>query len=95
MAYEIEVRGWAEWDDTGPIPGSGAYHNVGDDDSIRDIFDREDRDPGDVEGLWVRAYDPETGAEHYYWLWTYYGLEWDEWDDLIDGSMEMHGFSLA
>lgn len=91
MAYEVEVRGWAEWDDDGPIPGSSAFHEVPDEESIRDVMD----DPREVEGLWLRAYDPDTGAEHYYWLWTYYGLDWDEWDNLIDGSMEMHGYVLA
>lgn len=91
MAYEIEVRGWAEWDDSGPIPGSGAFHEVPDYESIRDVVD----DPGAIEGLWLRAYDPDTGQETYWWLWTYYGLEWDEWDDLIDGSVEMYGIALA
>lgn len=91
MAYDIEVRGWTEWDDDGPIPGSGAFHEVPDDESIRDVLD----DSGKAEGLWLRAYDPDTGAEHYWWLWTYYSLQWDEWDDLIDGAADMHGFALA
>jgi hypothetical protein len=91
VAYELEVRGWAEWDDDGPIPGSGAFHDVPDDTAIREIVD----DPGSIEGLWMRAFDPETGEEHYWWIWTYYSLNWDEWDNLIDGSAEMYNYVMA
>lgn len=87
----IEVRGWAEWDDSGPIPGSGAFNYVPDGESIRDVLS----DPGEAEGLWLRAFDPDTGAEKFYWLWTYFSLTWDEWDDLIDGSTEMYFTSMA
>jgi hypothetical protein len=88
--YEIEVRGWTEWNDEGPIPGSGAFHDVPTGQSIQDVVD-----PADVMGVWLRAFDPETGDEHFWWLWTYSTLDWDQWDDLIDMSTDMHNIAMA
>jgi hypothetical protein len=79
MAYQFEVVGWEDF--------AGDRHA-----SIP-----LDTDLPDVAGLFSRFWDDETGdAEHYHWIFTDYPFDsWDDWWDVIAGSMGDHGYAMA
>lgn len=84
MSFDFSVVGWRGFDqesDESPHRGRPSAANV---------------EPGDVEAVYVHAYDDETGEEHWFWVRTYYSFgDWQEWLDLIGLTMEMHGMTLA
>ena len=87
--YGVEVAGWTEWDQ----PDDVLWYEVPEDHSLRDV---NNLDPHDIEGLWVHVYnldDPQD--EHWFWVRSYMSLDFDQWDDLVAGAMDMHGMTLA
>jgi len=55
-----------------------------------------DIDPGDAAGMLVHFFDIDTGEEHWHWIYIDGPLDdWDDWDDLIAGSMEQYGYPMA
>lgn len=89
---EAEVVGFTTWDDVGTdvwvrdIPAG---------DSLQSIDDSPD--PGDVEGVWVHAWNPDNPSDEiYFWQRTYTPLEsWEDWDDLIDLGLDQYEVALA
>lgn len=54
-----------------------------------------DGEPYDLDATYsirVFAWDPVTGDQKTWWVHSPYPLDsWDDWNDLIEGQMEMHG----
>jgi hypothetical protein len=85
--YISEAAGWTEWN----MPADVLWYEVPTGDSLQDHAD-----PDKVEGIWVHTWNPDMpGDEHWFWVRSYYPLDWDEWDDLIELQMDTHNMALA
>lgn len=81
--YYPEVVEWTNWNDETYIVPTG--------DTIRDHTD-----PRSVQGVHVHAYNvDDPNDEHWFWVWSYLRLNWQEWDDIIASNMDMHNMALA
>lgn len=59
--------------------------------TIRDEVEAEN-----VQGIHVHVWDPENPSDnHWWWIWSYAPLDWDQWDDQIDLNGDMHNFAMA
>jgi hypothetical protein len=55
-----------------------------------------DTDLPDVAGTFSMFWDPETGDSHAHWVYSDEVVrDWDDWWDMIEGSMEDYGYSPA
>ena len=81
--YHSEIVDYVNWDDTLFTVPVGS--------TIRD-----ETDPADVQGVHVHVYNPDDPHDdHWFWVWTYSVLDWNQWDDVVAGNMEMHNMALA
>lgn len=81
--YQSEIVDWVNWDD--------ALFTVPFGSTIR-----EQADPAQVQGVHVHVFNPEdVRDDHWFWVWTYTALDWEQWDNIVAGNMEMHNMAMA
>lgn len=88
MAFDFDVIGWEDYEGNRHIATKAELEVNPDAGKPTDITD--------TYGVYVHAYDPETGEHQYFWTFSYYDLdEWEDWLDQIGEAMDMCGMEVA